>query len=289
MEILRELVPLLLTLSLAGLVLTVGLNADREDLVYVLRRPLLLARSILSVMVIPPLAAAAIVSLLPLDLAVKAGIMLMAAAPVPPLVPGGEVGIGARKSFAYGLYVAMVLLTIISVPVVFNIAAHMFGRSDTVSPLPIAIMVLKGVIAPLAVGIIIHRFAPTFAARAAPILYKLSMLLVVVAFAPILFMSSAAMLDLIGNGTLFAMMVLVLICLATGHLLGGPEWVDRGSLAVASSVRHPGIAMGLASAYFVDKHIQAGVLLFMLVGLVIGAIYKAWFRRATVARASAEV
>jgi BASS family bile acid:Na+ symporter len=284
MEALKELIPLLLAVSLGGLVLTVALNADRGDLVYVLRRPRLLARSILSVMIIPPIAAAILVSILPLEPAVKAALMLMAAAPVPPLVPGGEVGIGARKSYAYGLYAAMVLLTVVSVPLVFNIAAWMFGRDDSVAPITIALMVAKGVLAPLAVGLVIRQFAPAFAVRIAPILYKLSMLLVVLAFLPILITIWGPLVSLVGNGTLLAMTALVLVCLGAGHLLGGTEWVDRGSLAVASSVRHPAIAMSLASANFTDKHVQAGVLLFMLVGLVVGAVYKTWFKRVAAAK-----
>lgn len=132
MEFVAQLVPLLLTGSLAGLVLAVGLNAEPGDLGYVLKRPPLLARAILAVLVIPPIAAGLLVWWLPLTPAVQAGIMLMAVAPVPPLVPGKEFGIGGRKAYAYGVYVVMALLTVISVPLVFNTTARLFGRDDTV-------------------------------------------------------------------------------------------------------------------------------------------------------------
>jgi BASS family bile acid:Na+ symporter len=49
------------------------------------------------------------------------------------------------------------------------------------------------------------------------------------------------------------MAAVVLIALAGGHLLGGPELRDRATLAIASSVRHPGIAMLLANANFENK------------------------------------
>lgn len=279
MESLKQILPLLLTLSLAGLVLTVGLRSGSGALLYVLRRPRLLLKAILAVEIIPPLAAAALIWLLPLEPVVKAGIMLMAISPVPPLVPGNELGIGARKEYAYGVYVAMALLTIIAVPLVFDLAARLFGHGKTLPFHLIAATVGTGVLIPLGLGVIVQRIAPDIAHRAAPWVYKLSMLLVVLAFVPILAAIWPAIQHLIGNGAVIAMAALALITLVGGHLLGGPADLDRATLAVASSVRHPGIAMLIANTAFDDKRVTAAVLLYMLVSMVVGALYKAWFKR----------
>lgn len=279
MEALKQILPLLLTLSLAGLVLTVGLRSGSGALLYVLRRPGLLLKAILAVEIIPPLAAAALIWLLPLEPVVKAGIMLMAISPVPPLVPGNELGIGARKEYAYGVYVAMALLTIIAVPLVFDLAARLFGHGRTLPFHLIATTVGTGVLIPLGLGVIVQRVAPDIAHRAAPWVYKLSMLLVVLAFVPILAAIWPAIQHLIGNGAVIAMAALAVITLIGGHLLGGPADLDRATLAVASSVRHPGIAMLIANATFNDKRVTAAVLLYMLVSMVVGALYKAWFKR----------
>jgi BASS family bile acid:Na+ symporter len=287
MEVLKSLIPIILTASLAGLVLTVGLKAAPGDLLYVLRRPGLLARSLVAVILIPVVVAAFAIWLLPLDPPVKAGIMLMAVAPVPPLVPGQQLGVGARKSFAYGLYIAMALLSVVSVPLAFNLAAWLFGRDDTVTVAKMAVTLLTGVLIPLALGLLVRIVAPGLAEKAAPWVYKLSMLLVVVAFLPIIVSVWPAIQSLIGNGTLVAMAVVVLACLAGGHALGGPERIDRATLAVASAVRHPGIAMSLAGANFVDKRVAAAVLLFMVVGLIVGVPYKQWIKRTTRAPAAA--
>src|SRR5215218_7513293 len=107
MEAIKQIIPLLLTLSLAGLVASVGLNSTRSDVLYVMRRPVLLVKAILAVDVIPPAVAIALTALLPLDPVVKAGIVLMSISPVPPLVPSQELGVGGRKEYAYGVYVAM--------------------------------------------------------------------------------------------------------------------------------------------------------------------------------------
>lgn len=279
-EMVKALIPILLTCSLAGLVLVVGLNAGKGDLIYVLRRPNLLAKAVLAVLVIPPIAAGLLIWALPLTPAVKAGIMLMAVAPVPPLVPGKELKVGGSKEYAYGVYVAMALLTVISVPVVFEVASNLFGRpGDSVPLTKLAMTVLTGVLLPLLIGVVVRIVSPALAAKAAPLLYKLSMLLILVAFVPILVKIWPALEGLIGNGTLLAMSVVTVICIAAGHMLGGPERTGRATLAVAASVRHPGIAISIAGANFPDPHVPAAILLYLLVGLVIGGLYTVWLKR----------
>jgi len=279
METLKQILPILLSLSLAGLVLTVGLRATVDDLLYVIRRPGLLVRVVAAVEVIPPLAAALLVWFLPIEPVVKAGLMLMAISPVPPLVPGNELSIGARKEFAYGVYVAMALLTIVAVPLVFDIAARIFGHGATLPVRTIAATVATGVLIPLALGMTIRKLAPHLAERAAPWVYKLSLVLVVLVFLPIIANIWPALWDLVGNGTILAMIALSIATLLGGHLLGGPAPLDRATLAIASSVRHPGIAMLIANTAFDDKRVTAAVLLYLLVSMVQGAIYKAWFKR----------
>ncbi|MGH6964033.1 MAG: hypothetical protein ACREE0_06090, partial [Phenylobacterium sp.] len=205
--------------------------------------------------------------------------VLMSIAPVPPLVPGQQLGIGARKQYAYGIYVAMALLTVIVVPIALAVAARVFAREDSISFMTMAKTVVTGVLIPLAIGMIVRRLAPAFAARAMPWLYKLSMLLVLLVFLPIVISIWPALTQLIGNGTLLGMALVVVLALAGGHLLGGPELEDRATLAIASSVRHPGIAMMLANANFADKRVTAAVLLFLLVGLIVGIPYKRWIKR----------
>ena len=279
MEIVKQVLPILLTLSLAGLVMRVGLDATVDDLLYLMRRPQELLKAMAAVNVIPPAAAALLCLALPIAPVVKAGIMLMAVSPTPPLVPSQELKLGARKEYAYGIYVTMALLAIVVVPIAVSAAARLFGREIAIPFAAIAKTVLVGVLVPLALGMVVRRAAPTFAARLAPIVYTISMALVVAAFLPIVTVIWPDMMRLIGDGTLAAMAAIVAISLGAGRLLGGPGRLDRGALAIASSVRHPGIAMMLANANFADRRVTAAVLLFMLVSLVLSAIYKIWLKR----------
>ncbi len=57
-------------------------------------------------------------------------------------------------------------------------------------------------------------------------------------------------LPLLGQGTLAAIIVFILLALASGHLLGGPTADNRTVLAMMSSSRHPGVALAIAGANF---------------------------------------
>jgi bile acid:Na+ symporter, BASS family len=279
MDAIKLIVPILLSLSLAGLVVSVGLQASHRDLLYVVRRPRLLVKAVVAVDLIPPAAAILLALALPIDPMVKAGIVLMAISPVPPLVPSQELNVGGRREYAFGVYGILALLTVVTVPAALAVATWAFGRHDGVALSTIAKVVLTGVLLPLALGSAVRRMAPALAARLAPWVYRLSMVLVVAAFLPIIASLWPAMIELVGNGTLLVMSAVVAISLAGGHLLGGPDHRDRANLAIASSIRHPGIAMMLASANFTDHRVSAAVLLFLLVGLLIGIPYKLWVKR----------
>jgi BASS family bile acid:Na+ symporter len=104
MDALKAVLPLLISLSLAGLVLRVGLDADLADILELWRRPAKLLKAVLAVNVVVPLAALALVILVPLSPPARIGILLMAISPVPPLVPGKQLKVGGEKSYAYSLY-----------------------------------------------------------------------------------------------------------------------------------------------------------------------------------------
>lgn len=276
---LQTLIPIVLTLSLAGLVFAVGLNSSRGDLIHLLHRPAQLVRAILAVIVIPPLAAGLLISFAPLEPVVKGAIFVMAVSPVPPLVPGKELAAGARKEYAYGVYVAMALITVISVPAALAIASEIFEHKLFLPLATLAQTVLGGVIFPLLLGWVICRTAPATAARFWQRVYKISLVLVLIAFVPIAVKIWPAMMGMIGNGAVVSMALISIIALLGGHFLGGPDPRDRATLAIASSVRHPGLALAIAGASFRDPRVSAGILLFLLVGLIVGTPYVRWTKR----------
>jgi len=276
---LQQLIPLVVTLSLAGLVMAVGLEATPRELLSLFRQPLRLARAVLAVNVIVPVTAAILVGLFPLSPVVKMGILVMAVSPVPPLVPGKGLKAGGDRVYALSLYASLVLLSIVIVPATVAILAHIYGSSVSVSPLQIAENVAIGVVAPLLAGLALHAVAPAFSEKVAPTLRRLSMLVVLLIVIPVIVSLWPAISTLAGDGALLAMALTSAAGLAAGHLLGGPGLGDRGALAQTAVTRHPGIAILIANAAGGDKRVTAAVIAFMLVGLLVAIPYQVWLGR----------
>jgi BASS family bile acid:Na+ symporter len=137
------------------------------------------------------------------------------------------------------------------------------------------------ILAPLAAGTLVARYAPAFAARAQTPINRLSMLILLAGVALIYVKAWRPMLAELGNGTLAALVGFVLVGLVSGHLLGGPRHDDRSVLAIATSTRHPGISLAIASSNApADKAVIAVILLYLLVSAILALPYVAWRRRA---------
>jgi BASS family bile acid:Na+ symporter len=271
--------PLALQGSLMLMVLAVGLDASMREAMYVFRRPGVLVRSVLAFAVAVPLFAALVVAALPLDRAVKIAILLMAVSPLPPFMPAKEIKLGGRRRYVYGLLVAVSLLAVALVPITVAILARAFGEEASIGPGPVLRLVLVSLMVPLAVGMLVRHLAPAAAARAAPPAARVANILLLLTLLPILFGVLPTLLHLIGNGTVAAMAVVVLGALLAGHLLGGPEAQDQAALAIACTTRHPGVALLVAHANFADPEIKAAILWFVIVGVLVGLPYQAWYKR----------
>jgi bile acid:Na+ symporter, BASS family len=252
MDALKLFLPVIIQVGLGLLVLTVGLQSTLGDVLYVLRRPAVLARAFIAISIVVPAAAVLAVNWLPLTLPAKVGVIMMSLAALPPFVPGSEIRAGGRRSYSYGLYVAFALLTVIIVPATVEVLSHLFGRDAEVSLPTLGREVLLAVLAPLVIGMLIHARWPGPAERMAPTINAVSMLV---------------------------LLVISLAAIAAGHLLGGPDPRDQVALATAAATRHPGIALMVAKGLSPDKRVTAMILLYVLVTLIVVTIYQQAVKR----------
>jgi BASS family bile acid:Na+ symporter len=89
------------------------------------------------------------------------------------------------------------------------------------------------------------------------------------------------MWELVGNGTLIAMLLYAVMALATGHLLGGPAQDNRITLGLCTVSRHPGVALAVATANFPNQILLLpAVLLLTAVGSLATWPYVRWMSRA---------
>ena len=182
--------------------------------------------------------------------------------------------LGAGRTYVYGLYVTFVVLTVVTVPITVQVLSRIF-RVQAHVPIPRLIRdLVVTVLAPVAVGMFVRARWPETARRLRAPIDRVSTILLTGLVALIIALSWRQMVELIGNGTLLAMIGVAAISVVCGHLLGGPERDERPALASAAGMRHPGIALMIAEANFPNKRVHAAIVLFTLVGLIVITVYK---------------
>jgi BASS family bile acid:Na+ symporter len=277
-----QLIPLVSQLSIALIVFSIALAARPGDLTYLLRKPSLLVRSLLSMSVLIPILAAIIARSFHLRPEVKIALIVLAVSPVPPILPGKQSKAGGNVSYAIGLLMTTAVLAIVTVPVSIALIGHFFER-DVQVPMPVIAMILaKSVIVPVFLGVIVSRVAPSFAQRAAKPISTVGTILLMLAFLPVVIKMWPAIAATVGDFTLVSIVLFVFASLLIGHLLGGPDPDDRTVLGLASASRHPAVALATASAITAPENqpaVSAAVMLAVLVSIVVTGPYVKWRRR----------
>jgi len=276
----KELVPIVAQIALCLIIASIGLRAQARVVLAAMRDTKLVLKGLLAVNIVVPIVALIITSILPIHPFVRAGIVIMAVSPMAPLVQMKMWKGGLDTSHAIGLYVALILSAILFVPATVALLGALFPGDYSISVAAVARMVAITTLLPVAVGLAISHWAPDFARRAAPIVMILGFIAVVLLAVLILYKEGGAMLGLIGDGTLLAIVVTVAAGIAAGYWLGRPNPANSDALAMAAGTRHPGIAALIVHANFNDPRVMLTVLLFLLTGIVMTMAFLLWqFRR----------
>jgi BASS family bile acid:Na+ symporter len=274
------LIPLVIKTSLIVMVFALGLRAEPSDALFLFRRPGQLSRAFLAMNVGVPLIAYALAATFDLESPVRIALITLSLAPLPPTFSKKPLKAGGTVSYTVGLFVAITLIAVVFIPLALVLLARVTGIVLQISPAAVWALVLWSLLVPLVAGMVTRQILPPFAARVAEPLAKTGSILLLIAFIPVLIRVWPAMISLVGNGTLVAMIALAVLAIATGHLLGGPDPNDRTALAICSAARHPAIAIAIASANFPDQKLApAAVLLYLLVSAMVMAPYLKWVAR----------
>jgi bile acid:Na+ symporter, BASS family len=275
-----QLIKVAVLLSIMLIVLSFSLLATWRDATSLLGKPSQFLRSLLAMNVLLPLFAATLVALFALRPAVSIALVALAVSPVPPFLPQKQLKLVAHQEYVYGLLGATSLLSIVLAPLTIVLIGLAFSRPVSIEPAAIGRIVALTILIPFALGLIIRRLIPTFAVRASPLASKAGVLLLVAALVPVIITMWPAMISLIGDGTLLAIVAFMVVGLAVGHLLGGPDPDDRTVLALATATRHPGVALVIAAGNFPgEKLVAPALMLYLLVGAIVSAPYVMWRKR----------
>jgi BASS family bile acid:Na+ symporter len=275
----KQLVILALQVSVACTVLGFGLKATSQDLRYLIRRPSLLGRSLLSVLVVVPAIVIVGTSMLPLRHTVEVALIAWAISPLPPLLPGTERTAGERRSYAIALMAMLALLSIVFVPLAVELLARLYGRSLTVASGDIARIIMFSTMIPLLAGVAVRAWLPGIADRIVKPVEALAKVLLTLGALVLVGASWQAIWGAVGDGTVIALGLFVAAALLVGHLMGGPQPEHAVVLALSSAGRHPAIAFSVAAANFPDERFGGTILLYFIVSAIVRLPYLAWQRR----------
>ena len=278
----------LIQISTMLIIFSIGLRSRWRDLVHAVERPSLLFRGFVAVYVAVPVAAFAAALVLPLEPAVKVGIVAMALAPLAPLAPSKMIDVGADTSYVVGMYVGLLMLAVPVVPATLALLTAITGGTASVRPGAIALLLVTTVLLPLLAGIFLASLAPGAARRMSAVVRIVAIVALSILIGLIVIAAHSQLLELVGNGTLLAIVAAETVGLACGHMLGGPDPRQRMALAQAAATRHPGLAVLMIQHSFeIDPAMLAAVLLYLVVGMVISALYLRWARGRLAAEAGA--
>jgi BASS family bile acid:Na+ symporter len=278
---LKQLIVFALQGSIFVTVFGFGLQATTDDVLYVVRRPSLLVRSFVAMFVVMPLVAVGLDWFFAFHRATEVALIAISLSPVPPILPGREGKSGGRVSFGIGLLVTAGLFSIVYIPIAIELISRLAGRPFAIPSTAVARLVFFSVLAPLAVGMVFRKLSGPLADRIAKRVQLAGMVLLGIGGLAIAAAAFPTAWELVGNGTILVLATFVVVGLAVGHFLGGPEHADRIALALSTACRHPAIAIAIARATVPDEKLVVGaVLLYLILHVLAGVPYVALQRRA---------
>ena len=276
---LHQLIAWAFQLSILAMVFAFGLGATSADVRDLVGRPGLLGRSLLAIFVIVPVVAVVLAYAFDFPHAAEVALIALAISPLPPLIPRNLIAAGRHASNPVALMVTVALLSIVIVPLLAGLIGRYLGLSFAVSPLRVAGVIAVIVLLPLVTGMAIRALRPALADRIELPASLVGTVVLRLATLALLVTGLHAIWALIANGMVIAIAVLVVVGLAAGHLLGGPDPDGRTVLALAGASRHPAIALAVAAASPFEQHFGAAIVLYLLLGDLFGLPYTIWRQR----------
>jgi BASS family bile acid:Na+ symporter len=275
-----RLIGLGINLSMALMVFGIALTAGGGRAKQALRDPALLLRSLVAMYVAMPVLAVAIALNFELNKPVLIALILLALAPVPPILPSKQIKAGGSTAYVLGLLVVSALAAIVVVPLGVELIGRIFGQDLDVPLAATARVVGISVLIPVVAGLAVARFAPAFAEKIAGLVAVASTVLLFVLLVPVLYATWGLVTAQAQHFTVLAILLFIAVGLVVGHLLGGPVPENRTALALATATRHPGVALAVMHAVMPEeKAVAPVVLLYLLVSVVASIPYVKWRQR----------
>lgn len=272
---------LLLQASIFLTVLGFALRSSLAEATSMLRRPSLLLRAWLAMLVIMPIVVTTLVTEFAHRGSVLIGLVALSVSPVPPMVPRKLVKAGGSREYVAGLFVAMSLIAIVTVPLSVMILNAVFGSHANLGADRVATILGMSVLLPAALGIAIRHVVPRSATYAGPVL-RIATILLAMGVVLLIVGTWDALRAVVDLRFIVGAVLMAVLGLVVGHLLGGPVEGNRTALAISTASRHPALALAVAlSVPEANKQAELGIILvYLVVATLVCIPYQKWRERA---------
>ncbi|WP_238544315.1 DUF202 domain-containing protein [Gloeocapsa sp. PCC 73106] len=265
-------------LTVFSIILTLGVELSLQNLLNFWRQPSLLIRSLLAVIVIPPLVVALTLLIFKLPEAFVSALVLLVASPGPALLTRRAAMAGARFDYIVSLQVTLAILAIVFTPLTLKFFSVLSPYDTDVNFLKVAYQVASVQFFPLSIGFAIRTIWSDSLEEISSFLRIVSNTLFIV-LSIILLLIGFDVVPVLGVVPILVAIILTLLGLAIGHLFGiGYEADIQSGMAVTTIARNAGLAIFIA--LFKDQARVVPVIVgVLIIGIVAGLPYSIWMKR----------
>jgi bile acid:Na+ symporter, BASS family len=286
-DLLLSLLRLLVGIAVPLASFVTGLRATEP--LWLWRRPRLLGRSLLAILVVVPLVEVLLAEVLsPTNPVVRAGLVvsILAIGIGPPALLKRTQAPKEVACYEIGLDLSLLILAVVYLPLAVSLHGRVFDHALSLPWWRVAQVVLTKALLPMLAGMAVARWLPKLAApleRHAPQIVNAAMLVVM---AVALLAVGRRLLDL-GLRAWLVCAAIAAVAVMIGHYAGGPARETRVVLAGFSAMRFPALALLIISVVPQGRAMIPTVLAYVLSSAVLVGVYQAAMGRRAAAQAAA--
>ena len=278
-SILRVLAPV----SVGLIIFAQGLSISPSLVVrYFKQRSGVMVVSLLAAIVIVPAVTLALILLLAPARDIGIALAILVACPSAPLMLSAapQKG-GASAPFMASLHLSLAVLAFATVPAVLFLLSIPLGFHAGVDLGVMAWILARTIVLPIGLGLIVRAAFTELADRIGPVLAKVGTigLMVVVLFGAVAFFPALL------NTAPWSYLVIAAVsatALAIGQVLGPTNPHEKTTLAVECGVRHPALALTIASMNFTPERMMPVLVPCVIVFIALAMVYMFWRARSYV-------
>ncbi|MBD0337576.1 MAG: bile acid:sodium symporter [Cyanobacteria bacterium Co-bin13] len=275
-----------LPLALFIVMLGMGLGLKPGDFTRVWLYPKAVLVGLFAQVVMLPVVGFVLASIFPLTPELAVGVMVLAACPGGPTSNMVTYLAGGNVALSITLTAISSLITVLTIPLVVNLAMGAFLGESALLQLPFLSTVLQIAVItviPVAVGMVLHRYLPQFATRAERGVKWLSLFLLGLIIVGLLVQQRANVMAFFAQVGLVTL-ALNVAAMALGYLIATLARLDRPSstaITVEVGIQNGTLAIAIASAPSLlnQPTLAIPAAIYSLLMFVTGGIFAAWAAR----------